>query len=120
MSDEGLSIHFDEAAAKLKAKGGPRALNNDPKRHRCWHKSVLIDAAKAEVECADCHDKLNPMWVLEMLCHEENRFEDRRQAYMGERKAWEARRRTKCTHCNKFTDLPKASRAEIEAAKEPR
>jgi len=119
MSDEeqGLSIHFEDATAKLRAKGGPRAMNNDPRRYKCYHKSVLVDAAKAEVECGTCGERLNPMWVLEMLCHEESRLADRLKGYQEERRAWEARRRTKCTHCHKFTELPKASRSEIEAAK---
>lgn len=38
-----------------------------PRRGDCLHRHVVIDERQAEVECGDCHVKLNPLWVLNQL-----------------------------------------------------
>ena len=72
---------------------------------RCWHKRFIVDEQLAEVECADCHEKLNPMWVLQQLSIQENRFHELHARYHDELKRLGERSRTKCQHCGEMTRI---------------
>lgn len=74
----------------------------------CSHGSYLIDVKLNEVECARCHQKLNPMWVLERLCFSESRYHDLHERYQEELKRLEARSYTKCRHCNQMTPISRS------------
>lgn len=70
---------------------------------KCKHLHVLVDSELADVQCQDCGEKLNPIWVLYRLATEESRFDHRRKALMDEREKLQAKQRTKCQHCGKMT-----------------
>ncbi|WP_413194204.1 hypothetical protein [Pararobbsia alpina] len=74
----------------------------------CWHRRYLVDDKKAEVECADCHEKLNPMWVLQQLAFAENRYHELHARYHDELKRLGERSRTKCEHCGQMTRISKS------------
>lgn len=71
----------------------------------CKHRRFLIDSKKALVECADCGDQLNPMWVLETLCDEETRYMREKKRYSELLDELRKRSKCKCNHCGKFTDI---------------
>lgn len=72
---------------------------------KCYHRQVLVDEKKAEVECAACHEKLNPMWVLSMLASHESRWHEAGKRYQDEMKRLTERSSTKCNHCGKMTRI---------------
>jgi ribosomal protein S27E len=72
---------------------------------QCFHKQFLIDAEKAEVECADCHALLNPLWVLAQLAHRDHRFHEAHRRYAEEMKRLEERSRTRCQGCGRMTRI---------------
>ena len=72
---------------------------------KCWHRRFLVDEKAAEVECADCHEKLNPMWVLTQLSYQENRWHELHARYQDEMKRLAERQKTKCQHCGQMTRI---------------
>lgn len=75
------------------------------KRDACHHESFVVDETKAEVECATCGTKLNPMWVLQHLASEERSFHDTHKRYVEEMERLSERSSTKCRHCGKMTRI---------------
>jgi hypothetical protein len=71
----------------------------------CRHMHVLIDERYAEVECADCGKKLNPINVLARFAYEENNLERSIKAKNELEQRLKDRVRTKCIHCGKMTPL---------------
>ena len=72
----------------------------------CWHRSgYLVDERLAEVTCAACKAKLNPIWVLQQLTMAENRFHDLHARYQDELVRLNARSRTRCEHCGSMTRI---------------
>jgi hypothetical protein len=71
----------------------------------CFHRKFIVDDAKSEVECAECHEKLNPMWVLKTLCGRDHRFHEAHTRYNDEMKRLAERSYTKCDYCQKMTRI---------------
>lgn len=67
--------------------------------------TYLIGEGETEVECSACGTRLDPMFVLRRLAHEETKWHERRQRYNDEMKRLDERSRTKCEHCNKMTRI---------------
>lgn len=72
---------------------------------KCRHESFLIDEQLATVECANCHAHLNPMEILVRLAHQETRWHQLHAHYKDEMTRLGERRKTKCRHCHKMTDI---------------
>jgi hypothetical protein len=65
----------------------------------------LIREGETEVECSLCETKLDPMFVLRKLAHEETKWERSRQTYRAEMARLCERKATKCEHCSKMTRI---------------
>jgi hypothetical protein len=70
--------------------------------------TYLIDEAAAEVECSVCKAKLNPMWVLARLAHNETKYHETARRYHDEMKRLAERSRTRCDHCGKMTRISRS------------
>ncbi|HMF66121.1 MAG TPA: hypothetical protein VK602_00755 [Phyllobacterium sp.] len=66
---------------------------------------VLSNEGETEVECGACGTRLDPMFVLRRLAHEETKWHDTRQRYNDEMKRLDERTRTKCDNCGKMTRI---------------
>lgn len=75
---------------------------------RCAHPRFIIDEALAEVECAVCSEKLNPLWVLAQLAREDRRMERVRKSMKEEHARLDSRSRTKCQHCGEMTRISRS------------
>lgn len=110
MTDELSPPESIDSAEVLKF---PFKLRRDPERvlHQvstyegCRHKRFLVNEKLEYVECADCKEKLSPMWVLGELSHRENRYHELHQRYHDELKRLGERSRTKCQHCGQMTRI---------------
>lgn len=73
----------------------------------CNHRDTtyLVDEARAEVECGRCKALLSPTWVLMILAEEESRWVQKQKEYLVVKAATENRKRTKCDHCGKMTNV---------------
>jgi hypothetical protein len=67
--------------------------------------TYLVAEAAAEVECSNCKAKLNPMWVLARLAHDETRYHETAKRYQEEMKRLSERTRTKCDNCGHMTRI---------------
>lgn len=65
----------------------------------------LIREGETEVECSLCATKLDPMFVLRKLAHEETKWERSRKTYHEEMARLKERKATKCEHCSKMTRI---------------
>ncbi|MGF6641814.1 hypothetical protein [Paraburkholderia sp. MM6662-R1] len=74
---------------------------------KCCHfmTGYLVDEKLAEVTCKACGEKLNPMWVLQQLCHAESRWHELHARYQDELQRLRERQRTKCEHCGGMTRI---------------
>jgi ribosomal protein S27E len=93
---------------ELKTKRKPRPTGNFLEivyGSLCRHKHVLIDEKKAEVECADCNAKLDPIQVLMALCKEEHDMWRRYLYAKAAIKEITGRTKFKCKHCGRMTEL---------------
>ncbi len=80
------------------------------KESKCQHfpGRFIVDDSLAEVTCADCKEKLNPMWVLGQLATRDRNFADAHVRYNDEMKRLRERSATKCQHCKKMTRISRS------------
>lgn len=71
----------------------------------CLHHKTLIDDRARRIECADCKATLDPIDVLSMLAREESRLDQLRESNARTIAALDEKRRFKCAHCSRFTDV---------------
>jgi hypothetical protein len=103
---------------KAPPKGDRRVLevvNHGPCNHvftieggKVRNVTYLIDPGAAEVQCSACGTKLNPMWVLAKLAHQETRYHEYADRYQDEMKRLGERSRTRCDGCGKMTRISKS------------
>jgi len=72
---------------------------------RTVNAKYLIREGEMEVECSLCDTKLDPMFVLRRLAHEETQWERSRKTYHEEMARLKERKATKCEHCSKMTRI---------------
>lgn len=75
----------------------------------CSHRGpYVVDESLAQVECATCHARLDPLWVLMRLANKETQMETHRAAYQDEMRRLAERSKTKCQCCGKMTRISRA------------
>lgn len=74
-------------------------------RGKCQHVHIIVDEELAEVECADCGAKLNPIAVLVRYAREESRLSQNIEGLNKARESLDKRLRTKCQHCGQMTRI---------------
>lgn len=67
--------------------------------------TYLIREGETEVECSHCHTKLDPMFVLRRMAHEETHWQRSRAQYIEEMERLKGRSRTQCDNCGKMTRI---------------
>jgi len=73
--------------------------------HRSGHIAYLLREGEAEIECSHCGTKLDPMWVLRRLAHEEMGWHRVRKLYIDEMRRLSEREKTKCRNCGQMTRI---------------
>jgi DNA-directed RNA polymerase subunit RPC12/RpoP len=76
-----------------------------PSHKGCRHERFVIDERLAYVRCADCREKIDPMFALLQLCRKQGEFMRQHERYRTEIERLAERRRTKCTHCGQMTRI---------------
>ena len=77
---------------------------------KCHHEKFVVDGAKAQVECATCGERLEPMWVLVRLCGRDGEFHRAHALYAEQMARLHERTRTKCQHCGQMTRISNRAR----------
>lgn len=73
--------------------------------NKCRHPNFIVDKALAQVTCRECKEKLDPMYVLVQLAHQETKYHELHERYQDEMKRLGSRQKTKCQHCNQMTRI---------------
>lgn len=83
-------------------------INNfDFQGRGCGHgyHHFLIDPSCDFVSCKNCDKTFNPIWVLTKLAEREGVFVANQKKAKEEMKRLDGRKRTKCQHCKKMTEI---------------
>ncbi|MFP4891245.1 hypothetical protein [Paraburkholderia sp. EG304] len=98
-----------ELPVRIRRDAGDERVLKAVHSGQCWHgQGYLVDDKLAEVTCAACGEKLNPLWVLTQLAYRENRFHELHERYQDELARLAERERTKCQHCGNMTRISRA------------
>jgi len=71
----------------------------------CWHDKFIVDEKLEQVECADCGERLNPMWVLKRIATKEDSARRSLEKLHGALRDAKQAKRWKCGHCNGMNDI---------------
>lgn len=82
----------------------------------CFHRRIVLDRDLAEIECGDCHAKLNPVQWIENQARVFEWMLEREREARATIAAANARTRTKCQHFGQMTGV-KISRANLKEHK---
>ena len=74
-------------------------------RSECGHPRFIVDEKKAEVECSECGERLNPIWVLRQIATKESILYERRRVLQTLVRQLAEKVRYKCRHCGKMNDM---------------
>jgi len=77
----------------------------DHKRKDCKHPSILVDEDMRYIECADCHEKLNPIYWLKRRAVEEANEKWVLLELQKQVKKTENKVRMKCRFCGQFNSI---------------
>lgn len=73
--------------------------------HGCQHKKIIVCEDLWQVECGDCGEKLDPIWVLSRLATEETNWLRQCKQYKKWKAEYDKRIRVKCINCGKMTPV---------------
>lgn len=99
---------------KVRRKDTSTQIQIVPTFGKCRHQRALLDPNLAYLECADCHEHLNPMEFIKTLATMERVAEYRQEEVAKAAKALEARSVCICTHCGRRTEIRRVGRREIK------
>ena len=86
-----------------------KAVISLKEKRKCFHHKIKVDDSLNYVWCGDCNEELNAVWVLSRYAKQENSIMWQQQQneirLKFENEELEKRKRTKCKHCGKMTEV---------------
>lgn len=101
-----LPIRFKKPGPEGRTLIAPHEVGKRVCSHLNCH--FIVDESRDTVECADCGERMNPMWVLARLCSRDSMFHAAHAKYRDEMKRLNERQSTKCRHCGQMTRISHA------------
>lgn len=89
----------------VRHKNMPKTLEPVQSFGGCAHQHALVDRELNELECADCHAKLNPIEFLYKLACKATSWEFEKSQIAKVRAELEERKRCRCTKCGQMTEI---------------
>lgn len=80
----------------------------------CRHQRAIVDPALAELTCADCSAKLNPIQFLVGLANMENSWKYQQESIAAARRALAERKKCRCTKCGEWTEIRRVGNRELK------
>lgn len=80
----------------------------------CQHRRAVIDPKLAELPCADCSAKLNPITFLIGLAHQEDIWSHQQESIAKARAELEERKKCRCTKCGEITEIRRVGNRELK------
>lgn len=83
----------------------------------CKHLRAEVDEKLAELTCADCGAKLNPIQFLVSMANQLTVWEHAQQSIAKARAELAERKRCRCTKCGEWTEVRHVSNREVAKLK---
>lgn len=83
----------------------------------CQHRRAIVDAKLAELTCADCKEKLNPIQFLVTMAGQLTQWEFAQQSLAKARAEMDERKRCRCTKCGEWTEIRRVHNREVARIK---
>lgn len=83
----------------------------------CQHRRAIVDEKLAELTCADCKEKLNPIKFLVTMANQLTTWEYSQKQMANARKELEERKKCRCTKCGEWTEIRRVHNPEVAKIK---
>lgn len=83
----------------------------------CQHRRAVVDPKLAELTCADCNAKLNPIQFLVSMAGQLTIWENAQKDIATARKELDERKRIRCTKCGEWTEIRTVHNREVKRIK---
>jgi len=80
----------------------------------CRHLRAFVDEQKAELECADCGEKLNPIQYLATMARKLTSWDYEAQRIQKLRAELAERKKCRCLKCGEWTEIRAVGQWELE------
>ena len=101
----------------VRVKGHDKVIEVVSRFDSCWHRRAIVDEKLAELTCADCGAKLNPIRFLVTLAGQMQLWKNAQRDAALASKALDERKRCRCTKCGEMTDIRRVGPREIARLK---
>jgi hypothetical protein len=89
----------------IRAKGSPKMLEVVSPYGGCQHLHAIVDRKLNELECADCHAKINPIEFCVSIAAGLTGWEYELSQITKARAELEERKKCRCTKCGQMTEI---------------
>jgi hypothetical protein len=86
----------------------------------CHHNKVMANEELSELVCRDCGVRLNPVIWIVNAAEFFSRIKAQVDRYQDAKKVLEKRRRCKCRHCGRITEISEPTSKEMEVERNAR
>lgn len=86
-----------------------------PPYNKCQHVRALLDEKLAELTCADCGERLNPIAFLKTLAQKATMWEWEAERIAKVRADLDERSKCRCTKCGQMTEIRRVHKRELAA-----
>ena len=83
----------------------------------CQHRRAVVDPKLAELTCADCNVKLNPIQFLVTMTNQLTAWEYAQASIAKARAELDERRKCRCTKCGEMTEIRTVHNRELARIK---
>lgn len=87
-------------------------ISFEKKKHKlrgCQHRKLTVNEGEAMVTCAECGEKIDPMWLITRMANNEatllKKLHSQYVRLCNIEIAIRKKTRAKCKHCGKFNDV---------------
>jgi hypothetical protein len=101
----------------IRAKDSSKVLTVVHNYGGCKHLRAVVDEKLAQLECADCSAKLNPIEFLITMANQLTVWEHAQQSIAKARAELEERKRCRCTKCGEWTEIRTVHNREVAKIK---
>jgi hypothetical protein len=101
----------------VRLKGHSKVLTVAHPFTGCQHRRAIVDEKLAELTCADCGAKLNPIQFLVTMANKLTTWEHAEQSIAKARAEMDERKRCRCTKCGEWTEIRRVHNREATRLK---
>lgn len=101
----------------VRLKDHSKVIEVAPHYIGCQHLRAIVDEKLAELTCADCKEKLNPIQFLVTMAGQLTQWEWAKESLAKARAEMDERKRCRCTKCGEWTEIRRVHNREVARIK---